>query len=495
MCVLCALVVLENATATETVLTNSATSIAEERFPCIAICPSHQIDRLAGMRILKQAVADANRTYSFMSGLNQEDWQIFAPNETSWPSGPGGPRDFILDEHLEKVLVDLHRLTDPGISSALPLFTETAHMLIGLNSLNLVDFMKRVFPSCHTFFHSCLWKGIPFDCCKHFKVRSTDLGFCYFFNNKEADRMVCMESFPENEEQRATCLGVHQRLSVFGPGSGLRMYLKTEKDPTTVADNAFLATLARVSVDRKCVATSVSMDATVYGVPGAAYVLALRVRRVKVDKRLAELRPAARKCLMSHEWPGATPRNRKNFPKAYSNLDCIVQCRRNYVLNACGCLVYPLSLGDPTSACVFSKIADCVANVSESFRFFRPPRASPGFSAQEQEKGLSCGDCLPNCDRTTFDIDFRTPDLAHVERFSDPVALLANRTLLDVFYPEPNAAERYTVAPAMPYGQILVSIGAMANLFLGISFLTLFEVLVTLVKCIWILFGEPRARK
>lgn len=95
-----------------------------------------------------------------------------------------------------------------------------------------------------------------------------------------------------------------------------------------------------------CGATaSRAMDSYVYAMPAGVYSLAMWVRRRVMDPRLVELPPKARNCFMRHEWPGATPGNRDSFPAEYENLECIVHCRKKYVYSACGCLIYPLSLG------------------------------------------------------------------------------------------------------------------------------------------------------
>lgn len=113
-------------------------------------------------------MADGNKTYALAEEMNREDWQEFAPNESQAAMDP----DLLQDEHLERILVDLHRLTDAGMSNALTFFANTSKLLLALNRLNLVDFMKRVrkmnFTNCfavtpqrYSKISEPLFKGVP----------------------------------------------------------------------------------------------------------------------------------------------------------------------------------------------------------------------------------------------------------------------------------------------------------------------------------------------
>lgn len=98
-----------------------------------------------------------------------------------------------------------------------------------------------------------------------------------------------------------------------------------------------------------------SVEGVVYGVRGGAYSLALSSTRMRMAPSLQQLPMSSRKCLTPEEWPGSTPVNRRNFPSEYSELECLVRCRRRLLLETCGCVAYPLTLGGQFSLSVSAK--------------------------------------------------------------------------------------------------------------------------------------------
>ncbi|XP_026275542.2 pickpocket protein 19-like isoform X2 [Frankliniella occidentalis] len=300
--------------------------------------------------------------------------------------------------------------------------------------------------------------------------------------------MGSAEAFPDHEDQKALCLAL-QGLTSFGPNSGLRVYLHTNVDPSTVVDDKLSGQSTKITISSSCLATSMNVEGRTLAMPAGKYSLILKEVRTEFSSDLVSLPSEERGCYFEDEWPGSTPQNRKNFPERYSGLECIVMCKRQFVLETCKCLPYPLTLSDPNTVCLLSKTPECITNTSEWISFIRPAPAVPGFRQEEYSHGVMCPLCLPKCASSRFVVDPRMPTTGETTRpKAGEMAQLAQRTMLDVYFPGPNAAVLYTVMRTFSVANLLVTFGGLANLFLGMSYITLLELVILVAKCMWILF-------
>ncbi|XP_046674586.1 uncharacterized protein LOC124363379 [Homalodisca vitripennis] len=112
-------------------------------------------------------------------------------------------------------------------------------------------------------------------------------------------------------------------------------------------------------------------------------------------------------------------------------------------------------------------------NCNCKFRFYRPPPDTPGITDRELMESLNCN-CLATCFDTVYDI--------HLQRSipEDP----ANQTAfshVDIYYSKTGFV-RYQRHIVFEFYQLIVSLGGVANLFLGCSLLSLIETIYWMLK-------------
>ncbi|KAK3912475.1 Acid-sensing ion channel 1 [Frankliniella fusca] len=118
---------------TETVLTDPTRWIEGKLYPCVGLCPVHQIDRRVALRLLRQTTEEVNKS------LNGDIHSVRGEEART------DPLHHVSDNDLDGLLLALHKLVSTNMASAFPLFSKHFDALLHLDDhVNVVDFMKRV---------------------------------------------------------------------------------------------------------------------------------------------------------------------------------------------------------------------------------------------------------------------------------------------------------------------------------------------------------------
>ncbi|XP_049955401.1 pickpocket protein 28-like [Schistocerca serialis cubense] len=158
-------------------------------------------------------------------------------------------------------------------------------------------------------------------------------------------------------------------------------------------------------------------------------------------RRLRQVRPSLRNCFFNGEVP-------LTVYGGYSQSTCMLECRLHHTVNVCSCEPY----------------------------LFRTMRSEARVMGGVGSKHLlQCmQSCLPACTGIIYDVDSVFAEAGKPVEDGD-------QGYMAIYYSQ-RAAVKYVRTPAVDELQLLVSLGGIAGLFLGVSLLSVVEVLCLALK-------------
>ncbi|XP_046674840.1 LOW QUALITY PROTEIN: sodium channel protein Nach-like [Homalodisca vitripennis] len=415
-------------------------------FPGVSICPTDKIKRGTAYRYIYQKL---NVTEDDISN-NSVDHFLSA---------------MVLFQHLSysRMMEHLQQCED---------------ILPQLARINLTDFMVAVLPKCDEVFASCSWHGMTENCCEIFHIQRSEEGFCYSFNSFTSQRLKgCREQayndHVEIEDIQKDTECMLRRTSAAGPTTGLEVFLQHFDTSQYMVNWSTLTGESGVKIQAFSYAAERFTDKSCFQVqlhtsdeyPEAGMgVLVLAKSGIKmtttIKAYLTESLEAVRFLPMQERNCYFPDETRLIVAAQYTQRSCLIQCRLNYFHQVCGCHPYHF-------------------NMLDNVKFYHPPTHAHlrGFTPSDLSTPLNCSKCLPTCHESYYDDDTDlTTDTQHkaLETFG----------YLDLYYKH-GGAVYYQRDVTFGWLDLLVGIGGTAGLFLGISLLSVVEILYWIVKMVW----------
>lgn len=164
--------------------------------------------------------------------------------------------------------------------------------------------------------------------------------------------------------------------------------------------------------------------------------------------------------------------------KSYSQLNCLDECRSNYVHKKCGCVKFNMHYDNTTKICNQHDIQCIVDAIDE-------------FSINERFKTNFPCDCKPSCNFIKYDMDissavfdfkrvFEAYDASIDEDF--PQSLMSR---LSVYFKDDHFKLRTLTDVKQSWSEIAAQVGGIAALFLGASLISATELIYWLLRRIF----------
>ncbi|XP_054266848.1 sodium channel protein Nach-like [Macrosteles quadrilineatus] len=384
------------------------------------------------------------------------------------------------NDSIDQFLSAMTMMQHPMYSRMSEFLANCQDLLPHLSKLNLTDFMLKVMPTCDEVFSACAWHGMTENCCDIFHIQRSEEGFCYSFNSFTSHRLSnCPQltydeqvSFKDVEAEVDTeC--VLRRNSAAGTTTGIEVFLR-HFDTSQLLINWSTITGesgVKVQLHTSDEYPEAGMGVLVPAKPGMKMTTTIKAYLTESLPAIRGLPLGERNCYFPDE-------TELEVAVQYSQRSCLIECRLHYFHQICGCRPYYFNMLDNRIPICNATQLLCIANHGSNLKFYRPPNNTNmrGFAATETVSPLNCSRCLPTCHESYYDDD---TDLTT----DTQQRALENYGYLDLYY-KYGGAVYYQRDVTFGWIDLLVGIGGTAGLFLGISLLSVVELLFWSVKLI-----------
>ncbi|XP_039278283.1 sodium channel protein Nach isoform X2 [Nilaparvata lugens] len=404
-------------------------------FPTITVCPANKVKRSIATKYLSEFFAPTNEKEA-----TDVMWHIMSAFSLMQY-----PTYWRMKSHIKSV------------RDYLDYFSE----------INVTHFMITVLPKCDEIFQSCYWHGHTVDCCEIFSMQRTEEGFCYSFNsltsaaNEHCPLSEVLENEGVIEEDDVDWEGcVLRRNTATGTGTGLEFFLRKYPDseqlgPEGQKDLDGISILVHTSYEFPDTGTG-------FHVPykfGSRLSVRIQPQFTVSTDNIRALSIQTRGCMFPDE-------ELLNIYHVYTETSCLAECRLHYILAMCKCRMYFFTVADDSFPICGTQHMLCVVKYSENLRFVHPPHRM-GFTENEIIESLNCS-CIPTCYDTEYDLE--------IGRSEDWHTAYQHYAYVDIHYGNLGVV-KYQRDITFGWVDLLVSLGGVANLFLGFSLLSLLEIL------------------
>ncbi|XP_030243259.1 pickpocket protein 19 [Drosophila navojoa] len=323
-----------------------------------------------------------------------------------------------------------------------------------LNHLNFTQIVIDMAWRCDELFRECSWHTKARDCCELFRPRRLPQGPCFAFNE--------LEKRPSAE-------------TGLGTGISFRLMLNADRHaPANGESKGFV-----LDVVEPGVWTGFPMTVPPY----ADLNIGLSAVYHFYDSGTYSLDSNQRECLMDYEQDSKQFLTLLGFKYMLEN--CQAECQQHYMLSYCNCT---LDLFYPPSNHAACKLKDlpCLAAHNHLLQNFEQP-GEKSFVAQK-EAGLIC-DCLYNCKSLTLLTNMRQSVFLPWKAGNgsdNSYSESNNRSIFVNFYYDKGVILVYKTSLIYSWIDLIVSFGAIFQLCLGCSIISLLEL------CFFGLFDVPR---
>uniref|UniRef100_A0A0N5BX17 Acid-sensing ion channel 1 n=1 Tax=Strongyloides papillosus TaxID=174720 RepID=A0A0N5BX17_STREA len=347
----------------------------------------------------------------------------------------------------------------------------------------LINYTKYVNPnfSIHSFYYDagfqcndilkiCAFGGREFDCCEEAKPILTDLGKCYLLNlgksnhtwlNKQRQSginngLLVIADYHTDEQ-----IGYSEETaeeSVFSNQfeNGFRYYIHEEKNIPYISTEGI----------------SISPKKRVYSA-------------ISVEKRILLNDESWGNC--SHKWPIGYD----DITMPYTSSSCYALCRAKYFINKCGCTPIIYNIIGEYKNCLPYEIYSC----------FLPNGTDTNSTLNVALLDLpTCHECKVDCDSWQYNIynsygdDFSIGALTYLKQKVPTWTnyyILKNIVAINIFYREIGYTE-FSQKQSTTFVEVLSNIGGNMGLFLGMSVLSVVEVIIFFCKILWLTISKKR---
>ncbi|XP_049762870.1 pickpocket protein 19-like [Schistocerca cancellata] len=409
-------------------------------FPAVTVCPGRRVVARLALPLLARELGEDPES---LNGSLQESLLhvLSALSLFRSPSYEGVARDLLAaGDPL------LRRLAGLNVTSLmLQVGTDQLAERAESSAATRRQLSSPVLPRCEAVFHKCFFEGAPLNCCREMSLQRAPVGFCYSFNSLTSEaRRHC-----DAKDARLEC--AVRRGAGSGDATGLELFLRRDA-ATPDGVRRLDPPGARVTVHGPRDTPGPGLVAPQWPAGGARTVTALSVDAAFItsEEELRRLPLLKRLCLFPDERPLL-------FSRFYTRANCIHECLQAAHAKKCGCLPYISRVPSVKVVTSGNKALERWLATGET----RLPEALP----------QRCGRCLPDCQEAVYSA---RPAVA---RDSNPAgATAAAAAYVDVHFSQPYAI-KYRRVLTFDTRQLLVSLGGIASLFLGVSLLTVAELL------------------
>ncbi|KAG7299422.1 hypothetical protein JYU34_016375 [Plutella xylostella] len=306
------------------------------------------------------------------------------------------------------------------------------HVATYANDPDLADLFKdgqevraavlEIVHHCDTLFYECEWKGDSEECCDLLFPVFTEMGFCYAFNSRHAERTWPWQTQPQPEQFLEAF--IHETDTKWS-------FLFNAYQNTTIIDMFIHSSVEMAGLD---LSAQLSWDRRVE-------IMSFSVKHTYTTEDARQLSIKQRRCVFADELKLETS-------SVYTYSACMRQCRMKLCMAFCKCVphFYPLIAG--YRYCSVAELV-CVAAHADSIT-----------------DAARCA-CELGCEHTVYEVE----KLTEIDSGKGQVS----SSLETEFVSWPMV--RYKREVLFGWVDLLVSFGGIAGLFLGFSLLSGVEVL------------------
>ncbi|XP_046649315.1 pickpocket protein 28-like isoform X2 [Daphnia pulicaria] len=328
-----------------------------------------------------------------------------------------------------------------------------------ISSADLFDVLKKSAPSCRDMVMDCIWLGIPAPCFEYFSFLPTDDGICCTFNGAKYND-------PELEIESTD----HEPLRVSGNGyrMGLALVIDADIEDYSVTNGKFDGFKVLIHTSEEF--PDVADRGFVLGPGTETFVGVKGITTFNTEEVAKDVTPARRQCQVEGE------QKLKYFPR-YSRSACTIECATRLMQERCKCRPYFFKADIGTKLCNLDSYS-CISDVYEDVR-------------QNEDKICHC---LPPCTDVWYD-----PEISYssfpgrgfnlTRTFKRLVAgrnlssnadsneyFKSNVAVLHVYYKDKTGV-RYKTDIRFGVEDFISATGGLLGLGLGLSFISVFELL------------------
>ncbi|XP_005176880.1 pickpocket protein 11-like [Musca domestica] len=462
-------------------ISEKSTPIWSIPFPAVTICPE-----------TKRAINETVLSYSeLLLGLQTyiERGEQFSENFTS--------------SDLEDILTLLQLCdvqTNASISSD-----------FNAPEINFIGQLNKLLPDFRKYCFSCGWFGVETTCDRFFMKVYTDEGICFTFNSLKATDLYREDTYQHQESLSNSELNIsmfNQSLTWsleqgFTTDGVLNTYPARVLGSGTMA--GFLTVLQNFAreVDYSCRYVADGFKVLLHSpddVPSLAkhfvhismdkdVMIAVKPKMITTSSGIAEYPPHKRQCYLNKDRP-------LRYFKAYSQNNCELECLTNFTLQLCGCVTFYMPRSLKTPVCDSQKL-NCYRQAKDQLLF---QQFMEGL--KHPQTTLNNCDCLPACTALDYETEisegsFNVANTINaVASFREMHDLRPDLTMSMVWiYFKDN--EFITSRRSELYGltDLMANFGGVCGLFMGVSLLSIIEMLYHFTLRFWWNLGHPKDKK
>ncbi|XP_031627361.1 pickpocket protein 28-like [Contarinia nasturtii] len=319
--------------------------------------------------------------------------------------------------------------------------------------------------------HSCRWQQNKVNCLEYISPVITDEGFCFTFNPlnsydmyteevdaamKRVTNIPKMSAWSLDNGYEVNSNGSEYPLRMFGSGqnNNLNMILSSDKQ-----DNDFMCDSGQegyiVMLDMPGESATRTQERIRFIAPQSESIkIRIEPKLTDTSNGLSNYKPAHRQCFYQSE-------RQLRFFKIYTKYNCNMECIANFIQMECGCVKFNMPRDKNTKICGV-KLRKCYGNAQFSFQ----GRTGRLFRAK-------CN-CMEACTEIEYDLKIDQEPLFD-ENGGKGNYTRPQKTKLSIYF-EDQTIETLTRVETYTYTDFLAICGGLLGLFLGISFLSIIEI-------------------
>lgn len=371
--------------------------------------------------------------------------------------------------------------------------------------IDIIHNLNKMLPNFQKYCFSCGWFGVEGSCENFFVKVYTDEGICFTFNSLKSTDLYRENTFQYQlglEVTKPIMTMFNRSLSWtleegYDPDEGLDTY------PARVLGSGFMAGFAMSlqnfasEVDYSCRYVADGFKILLHSpddMPSMAkhfvhvsmgkdVMISVKPKMITTSAGIAEYEPHQRQCYLNKDRP-------LKYFKIYSQSNCEQECLTDFTLNLCGCVTFSMPRTPETPVCDVDKIP-CYRRAKDKLLFNQFSEALKKIKHKKSEENYDC-DCLPAC--TTLDYEteisegsfnventINAVDHFEVHRQEHPDLTMS---IMWIYFKE---NQFITSRRSELYGitDLLANFGGVCGLFMGVSLLSVIEIVYHFTLRLW----------
>ncbi|XP_076269207.1 pickpocket protein 28-like isoform X1 [Rhynchophorus ferrugineus] len=347
-----------------------------------------------------------------------------------------------------------------------------------INSTDLTKTLLNLMVPCDEMLFNCSWNSVTYDCKDIFQTRLSDSGFCCMFNYVRASTRPDLYDEHINRPIPTEVKHFEGR----NLGNGLSVTINNNLSDyfyTTMATQGILLK-AFFPADYPDLSSGSLKEVVIR--ENSEVFIQLDPNNLKCDNQIRSMPRSLRKCKFFDE-------ENVGFGE-YSSSNCYVVCKIKSYLALCNCIpfMFPILSQVDRETIRFCSIIDipCLNkfqsnHISNKILRYYPNDINLAEQPElqlEYHDSLECN-CIPNCNDMDFDVNINEVEFHNVNesyQHSSKIHLFTTSAYTNLF----------KKTSTITWYEALSNFGGIMSLFLGISMITIVEMLFVCVKITWV---------